>query len=115
MIKILFSQFDTLDLLIKEYYERSYFIVVPAPISLHALSRTRQFIKRMELNDYNTEEPTILELAAKITENTAVTIPVSASTIFEQFLDLFSGETCRWESIGLNFALAGFSAVNFPN
>lgn len=114
LIKILFSQFDTHELLIKEYYERSYFIAVPTPIILRALSRTRQFIKDIELDDHN-DESKVLELAARITKNTAGTIAVSASTSFEEFLDLFSGQVCRWEFIGLMFAIAGFGAVNFPD
>lgn len=115
LIRMLCSESNIIELLVKEYYERSYFTAVPAPLILHALSRTLDFIKTLRINDHNRDELPTTELAGKISKNNEAPMHVSTSTTFEQFLDMFSGEACRWEFVGLVFAIAGFGAINFPD
>lgn len=115
LIKMLCSQLDVHELLVKEFYERSYFTAIPAPLILHALSRTLQFLQGAETSENSQYQSMYSGFVSKITTNSETPIQMSATTTFEGFLELFSGASCRWEFVGLIFAISGFSAVNFPD
>lgn len=106
LIRMLRSDFGSHEQLILQYYERSNFTVIPAPLILQALAWTKQFITLQDLPG--------LELAQKVSVNSKMPMRVNTLTSFEEFVALFSGSNCRWEFIGLIFALSGFSAIFLP-
>lgn len=108
LIHMLRSDFEFHEQLILQYYERSNFTVIPAPLILQALTLAKQFVKPRDITLPD------LELAQKVSENSKMPMHVNASTTFEEFVFLFSGQNCRWEFIGLIFALSGFSAIFLP-
>lgn len=114
LVKMLCIQATTHDVLINEYYKRTYFPAIPAPLMLQALSRTLNFIKS-EVSDNGVGQLTHADLALNLTEHSKSRMRVRVTTSFDEFLDMFSGKVCGWEFVGLIFAVSGFAAINFPD
>ncbi|KAJ5109049.1 hypothetical protein N7456_005724 [Penicillium angulare] len=111
LIAMLRSGIDSHERLIKEYYERSSYTVIPAPLIFHAISWTKQFLSKMQNENQHSVAMMNSELAKHMTKNSKAAIKFAVSTTFKEFIGLYSGQNCRWEFIGLLFALSGYSSI----
>ncbi|KKA18927.1 hypothetical protein T310_7122 [Rasamsonia emersonii CBS 393.64] len=88
---------------IRGYYDRGQFTVIPAPLVLDSLHHARSYLEGSPGKNMLAQE----ELYAKISENTAKSLRVRPTMRADEFYSLFTGENLRWEFIGFIFALAG--------
>lgn len=81
---------------IRGYYDRGQFTVIPAPLVLDSLHHARSYLEGSPGKSMLAQE----ELYAKISENTAKSLRVRPTMRADEFYSLFTGENLRWEFIG---------------
>ncbi|KAJ9633519.1 hypothetical protein H2204_006902 [Knufia peltigerae] len=120
LVEMLRSSFDKYETLVTDYYKRSFFTVIPGPLILPSLSRMRSFLECPDPENAAGNGLRVRKadadhhLAGKITRNSEGPLHISSSTTLEDFLELYTGRHCRWETIGVILALAGTAAVLSP-
>ncbi|KAF3482529.1 uncharacterized protein GIQ15_05288 [Arthroderma uncinatum] len=105
----LLSAFDLYEELIVTYYKSCLLPFLPIRLVLDPLRATRAYL---DSNGW-LQESRRRELYAKITQNTAVSLHVSGTSL-EDFTSLFSGENLRWEFVGVIYSLVGLSVLSEP-
>ncbi|OJJ33437.1 hypothetical protein ASPWEDRAFT_185815 [Aspergillus wentii DTO 134E9] len=109
LVQLVCSSISLCEELIRGYYSRSYFTVIPYPLIFETVSRARQYLQDSQSDENHAA------IAAKITQNSKKPFQISPQTTLDEFYNLFTGHSLRWEFIGVIFSLGGFGALINPS
>lgn len=102
-----FRHFEFILKMLKEYGNQAQAALVPKPFINHFAASLNDMITPCFNNDQATNDYNLSRLAEKLIENTSQPIRVTSTTSFDDFVNMFSGDNYRLETIGMLQCTAG--------
>lgn len=102
-----FRHFEFILKMLKEYGNQAQAALVPKPFINHFADSLKDIITPCFNNDQATNNYKLSRLAENLIENTSKPIKVTSTTTFDDFMNMFSGENYRLETIGMLQCTAG--------